>query len=64
MASAICRNVFGGADDALRLFQPQQARVLKEGFGIDRRVVADGLFLRAGVADDLVVHIGDIHDVV
>ena len=42
---------------------PQRVQVLKERLDVLGRVLADGNARRRGVADDLVVHVGDVHDV-
>ena len=53
----------GGARDVLRALHPQGFEVLKERFDVLGRVLADGDTGGRGVADDLVVHVGDVHDV-
>ena len=64
MASTISRNVFGGARPAVGPFEPQRVRIFEKGLRRNGVYSSSDLFSRHGVADDLVVHIGDIHDVV
>ena len=45
------------------LLDPQRIQILKESLLEARRVFADGDAGRGGVADDLVVHVGNVHDV-
>ena len=57
-------DVLGGGDQALGALQPQRGAVLQERLGIDAGVFRQRLVLGHGIADDLVVHVGDVHDVV
>ena len=58
------RNVLGGAGNDLGPLDAQGIQILKEGLLRNWRVyVADGNAGGCGVADDLVVHVGDVHDV-
>ena len=41
----------------------ERVEVFEEGPLVARRVLGDGDALRGGVADDLVVDVGDVHDV-
>ena len=57
-------DVFRGGDQALGALQPQRGAVLQERLGIDAGVFPQRLVLGHGIADDLVVHVRDVHDVV
>ena len=56
------RDVFRGPGDHLRTFAPQCVQVLKEGLFIFAGVLRDGHTGSRRVADDLVVHIRNVHD--
>ena len=55
--------MLGGAGDDLRLFHLEGVEVFEEGFFEAGGVFADGHPGGGGVADDLVVDVGDVHDV-
>ena len=57
-------DVFGGRRYVLGRFQAQQRAIVAEGLLVVRGVLVERLVARHGVADDLVVHVGDVHDVV
>ena len=57
------RNVLGGARDNLRPLDPQRIQILEKRLLKFRRVRADRNSRRRGVADDLVVHVGNVHHV-
>ena len=57
------RDVLGGVRHDDRIEAAERAQVFEEGLLVARRVVGDGDALRGGVADDLVVDVGDVHDV-
>ena len=57
-------DVFGGRRQPLRPLQAQRGAIFQKGVGIDLRVFVERLVLGHGVANDLVVHVGDIHHVV
>ncbi len=57
-------DVGGGAGEAFGAFEAQRGAVGEEGVGIDVGVFLERLALGDGVADDFVVHVGDVHDVV
>ena len=57
-------DVLGGAGHLLRALDAQGVHVLKKGLLEVGRVLADGHAGGGGVADDLVVDVGDVHDVV
>jgi hypothetical protein len=57
-------DVFGGARDLLGLLDAERGHVFEEGlleFGAE---LADGFACGRSVADDLIVDVGDVHDVV
>ncbi len=58
------RDVLGRARDALGPLEAKGVAVGEKRFGVDRGVVVKRLALCDGVADDLIVHVGDVHDVV
>ena len=55
--------MLGGAGDDLGLLDGEGVEVLEEGFFEAGGVFADGHPGSGGVADDLVVDVGDVHDV-
>ena len=57
-------DVFGGAGDAFGAFEAERGAVVEEGFGVDVGVFAEAFALGDGVADDFVVDVGDVHDVI
>ena len=57
-------NIFGGAGDVFGALDIEGVHVLEEGALEAGAVLADGLAGGCGVADDLVVDVGDVHDVV
>ena len=57
-------DVFGGEDDAFRFFEAERGGIGEEGLGVLSGVLLDGLIVLDGVADDLVLDVGDVHDVV
>ena len=58
-----CGDVLGGAGNLLRAFDAQGVEIFEERLLEVRRVFADGDAGGRRVADDLVVHVGDVHDV-
>lgn len=56
-------DVFSGAGNDLGLLDLEGIEVFEEGLFEAGGVVADGYPGSGGVADDLVVHVGDVHDV-
>ncbi len=56
-------NVLGGVGDDLGALDGEGVHVFEEGVFVDAGVVADGGVGGEGVADDLVVDVGDVHDV-
>ena len=56
--------MFGGLGDVLRRLQPKGRRVFEKGVRVYFRVLLDALARGVRVADDLVFHIGDVHDVI
>ena len=56
------RNVIGGADQ-LWLLDVQRCRVFEECFFVFRRVLLHADAIAGRVANDFVVHVGDVHDV-
>ncbi len=57
-------DVLRGGDQVLGALQPQRGAVLQKSLGIDVGVFSQRLVLGHGIADDLVVHVGNVHDVV
>ena len=57
------RDVFGGAGNDFGLFDAEEAEVFKKCLDEAGSVLADGDACGCGVPDDLVVHVGDVHDV-
>ncbi len=57
------RNVLGGPRDDLRPLNPQGIQILKKSLLETLRVLADGNPCRRRVANNLVVHVGDVHHV-
>ena len=57
-------DVLGGGSDLLGALQAQRRTVVQEGLGVDRGVFVEAFMLGGGVADDFIVHVGDVHDVV
>ena len=57
-------NMLGRANHALRPLQTQRLGILQKGFFVSGGVVCQRLVVRQRVADDLVLHVGDVHDVV
>ena len=57
-------DVLGGRRQPLGPFEAQRCAIVEKRLNIGGRVVLDGLPLRRGVADDLIVHVRDVHDVV
>src|SRR5262249_27781659 len=56
------RNVLGGANDN-RLLDSDHRSVFQEGFLVLCSVLLDRHAFAGGIADDLVVYVGDVHDV-
>jgi len=56
-------DVLGGLGDALGFFEPQRGAVVKEGFRVLGREVLERKAGGPGVADDLVLDVGHVHDV-
>ena len=56
--------MLGGGRQAFGALQAQGGAVFEEGLRIDGGVFVERFVLGDGVADDLVVHVGDVHDVV
>ena len=56
------RNVLGGANEG-RLLDADHGGVLEKRFLILRGVLLHADAVAGGVADDFVVHVGDVHDV-
>ena len=56
-------DVVGGVGYDFGSFDVERGHVLEEGVFEALGVDADGLVGERGVADDLVIHIGDVHDV-
>ena len=54
-------DVLGGPDEFLGPLQTQPGGVFQECLFVFRRVLGDGHALRQGIADDLVVHVSDVH---
>jgi hypothetical protein len=57
-------NVFGGTDHVLGALDGEEVHVLKKCLGEFRSVFGDGEAGGSRVADDLVVDVGDVHDVI
>ena len=57
-------DVFGRFDDAFRAFEAKLGCVFEEALRIDLGVFGERFVLGRGVADDFVLHVGDIHDVI
>jgi hypothetical protein len=57
-------NVLGGGHHMLGRLQAKQRAIVAKGLFVVRGVLVERLVARHGVANDLVVHIGDVHDVV
>ncbi len=57
-------DVFGGAGDVFGALDVEGVHVFEEGALVLGGVLGDGLAGGGGVADDLVVDVGDVHDVV
>ena len=57
-------DVFGRADQSLRTFQAQQLGIVEKSFLVDGGVFVQFFFLRQSIANDLVFHVGDVHDMV
>jgi hypothetical protein len=57
-------DVVGGFHQVLGHLQSQRGAVLQERLRVDGRVFAQRLFFGCRVADDLVIHVGDIHHVI
>ena len=55
--------MLGGAGDDFGTLDAERIEVFKKSFFEAGGVLADGLVERGGVADDLVVNVGDVHDV-
>src|ERR1019366_8727619 len=54
----------GARPQPFRPLQAQRGAIFQEGVRIDLRILGERLVRRHGVADDLVVHVGDVHHVV
>ena len=57
-------NVPGGRRQLLGALQAQRRAIFQERLGVYRGVVLERLMLRHGVADDLVIHVGNVHHMV
>ena len=57
-------DVFSGLHHAFRPFQAQRRAVFEKSFGVLLGVFRKRFVLGRGVANDLVFHVGDVHDVV
>ncbi len=58
------RNAAGGAGDVLGVLDVERVEVFEEGALVAGGVLGDGDAGGGGVADDLVVDVGDVHDVI
>ena len=56
-------NVLGGAHQFFRTLNIQRTHVFKKRFFVFARVLLDCLFVTRRIADDLVIHVSNIHDV-
>ena len=56
-------DMVGGSDDDFRFLQAQLARVLEEGVNVFLRVLGQAQPGGPGVADRLIVHVGEVHHV-
>ena len=54
----------GGADDPLGALEAERGAILKEGGLVALGVFLDRLLAGHGRTDDLVLHVGNVHDVV
>ncbi len=57
-------DVFGGASNVFGALNVEGFHVFEKGLLVAGAVLADGLAGGGGIADDLVVDVGDVHDVV
>ena len=57
-------DVLGRARDAFGAFKAQHRAIVEKRFGVGFGVIGERLALRDRIANDLVVHVRDVHDVI